>query len=239
MMDAVSDPSVVEDVRVVLVDDHELVRRGIRALLDTEAGINVVGEAESGPEAVVVVSKQRPDVVVMDARMPGGDGVSACRALRDAHPSLGVIMLTSYPDDEARLAAIMAGAAGFVLKRIGGRDLVHAIKRVGTGESLLEPGAAQRVIDRLREADLEGNDAKLARLTSQELRILESVGAGLTNREIARKVHLSDKTVKNYVSSILHKLEVSRRAEAASYLVRARVERELASHSPIDAVAFE
>jgi two-component system response regulator DevR len=214
-----------DSLRVMLVDDHEIVRQGLRALLEAEEGIEVVAEADSGPMAVSMASAHQPHVVVMDVRMPGGSGVEACRAIRDKCPDAQVIMLTSFSDDEALFNSIMAGAAGFVLKQIRGRDLIDAIRTVGSGKSLLDPDVTQRVLERLRKAKFDEKDPKLARLSPQEERILDLVGEGLTNREIGERIHLSDKTVKNYVSTILQKLEVARRAEAASYVARARAER--------------
>lgn len=211
-------------LRVMLVDDHEIVRQGLRALLESEEDIEIVGEADSGRSAVEFVRIHNPDVVVMDVRMPEGSGVEACRDIRDENPDTQVIMLTSFSDDEALFNSIMAGAAGFVLKQIRGHDLVDAIRRVGEGQSLLDPGVTKRVLERLRKAKFEEKDAKLARLSPQEERILDMIGEGLTNREIAERIHLSDKTVKNYVSTILQKLEVARRAEAASYIARVRAE---------------
>jgi len=209
-------------IRVMLVDDHEVVRKGLGALIEAEDDLEVVGEASDGPEALRVAPIYRPDVVVMDVRMPGGGGVEACRALRDAFPSLAVIMLTSYSDDEALFNSIMAGAAGFVLKQIRGHDLVAAIRTVAGGQSLLDPTVTARVLERLRKAKIDDRDPKLARLSAQEERILDLVAEGRTNREIAEAIHLSDKTVKNYVSSILQKLEVQRRSEAASYVTRTK-----------------
>ena len=209
-----------DSLKVMLVDDHEVVRQGLRALLEAEDDIEVVAEADSGPSAVSLASAHQPDVVVMDVRMPGGSGVEACRAIRDERPDAQVIMLTSFSDDEALFNSIMAGAAGFVLKQIRGRDLTDAIRTVGGGKSLLDPDVTQRVLERLRKAKFDEKDAKLARLSPQEERILDMIGEGLTNREIAERIHLSDKTVKNYVSTILQKLEVARRAEAASYITR-------------------
>jgi two-component system response regulator DevR len=211
-------------LRVMLVDDHEIVRQGLRSLLEAEDDIEVVAEADSGPSAVSLASAHQPDVVVMDVRMPGGSGVEACRAIRDERPDAQIIMLTSFSDDEALFNSIMAGAAGFVLKQIRGRDLVDAIRTVGSGKSLLDPDVTQRVLERLRKAKFDAKDPKLSRLSPQEERILDLVGEGLTNREIAERIHLSDKTVKNYVSTILQKLEVARRAEAASYVARVRAE---------------
>ncbi|MGH2757526.1 MAG: response regulator transcription factor [Actinomycetota bacterium] len=209
-------------LKVMLVDDHEIVRQGLRSLLEAEDDIEVVAEADSGLSAVSLASALQPDVVVMDVRMPGGSGVEACRAIRDERPDAQVIMLTSFSDDEALFNSIMAGAAGFVLKQIRGRDLIDAIRTVGRGKSLLDPDVTNRVLERLRKAKFEDKDPKLARLSAQEERILDLVGEGLTNREIAERIHLSDKTVKNYVSTILQKLDVARRAEAASYVARAK-----------------
>ena len=206
----------------MLVDDHEVVRQGLRALLEAEEDIEVVTEADSGPAAVSLASAHQPDIVVMDVRMPEGSGIEACRAIRDERPKTQVIMLTSFSDDEALFNSIMAGAAGFVLKQIRGRDLLDAIRTVGAGKSLLDPAVTQRVLERLRKAKFDEKDPKLARLSPQEERILDMIGEGLTNREIAERIHLSDKTVKNYVSTILQKLEVARRAEAASYVARAK-----------------
>jgi two-component system, NarL family, response regulator DevR len=208
-------------VRVMLVDDHEIVRQGLRSLLEAEDDLEVVAEADSGSSALALANTHVPDVVVMDVRMPGGSGVEACRAIRDQRPETQVIMLTSFSDDEALFNSIMAGASGFVLKQIRGHDLVDAIRTVGAGNSLLDPNVTKRVLERLRKAHFDDKDPKLARLSPQEERILEMVGEGLTNREIAARIHLSDKTVKNYVSSILQKLEVTRRVEAASYVARA------------------
>jgi two-component system, NarL family, response regulator DevR len=213
---------MTESLKVMLVDDHEVVRQGLRALLEAEQDIEVVAEADSGPSAVSLASTHQPDVVVMDVRMPGGSGVEACRAIRDERPNAQIIMLTSFSDDEALFNSIMAGAAGFVLKQIRGRDLIDAIRTVGGGKSLLDPDVTKRVLERLRKAKFDEKDPKLARLSPQEERILDMVGEGMTNREIAERIHLSDKTVKNYVSTILQKLEVARRAEAASYVARVK-----------------
>ncbi|MGH2805990.1 MAG: response regulator [Actinomycetota bacterium] len=215
---------MTEKLRVMLVDDHEVVRQGLKALLEAEDDIEVVAEADSGRKAVDVAKSYGPQVIVMDVRMPDGSGVEACREIRDAQPEIQIIMLTSYSDDEALFNSIMAGAAGFVLKQIRGNDLVEAIRTVGSGGSLLDPGVTKRVLERLRKAKFEDRDPKLARLSPQEERILDMIGEGKTNREIAEEIHLSDKTVKNYVSTILQKLEVHRRAEAASYVARARAQ---------------
>jgi len=215
---------LAEPLKVMLVDDHEVVRQGLKALLEVESDISVIAEASSGREAVDMAKIYSPNVVVMDVRMPDGSGVEACRDIRDTDSDIQVIMLTSYSDDEALFNSIMAGAAGFVLKQIRGRDLVEAIRTVGGGRSLLDPGVTKRVLERLRKAKFEDKDPKLARLSPQEERILDMIGEGLTNRQIAERIHLSDKTVKNYVSNILSKLEVARRAEAASYVARVRAE---------------
>jgi two-component system, NarL family, response regulator DevR len=220
---------MTDKLKVMLVDDHEVVRQGLRALLEAEEDIEVVAEAGNGPIAVSQASAHQPDVVVMDIRMPEGSGVEACRDIRDQNPDIQVIMLTSFSDDEALFNSIMAGAAGFVLKQIRGQDLVDAIRTVGSGRSLLDPDVTKRVLERLRKAKIDDKDPKLSRLSPQEERILDLVGEGMTNREIAGRIHLSDKTVKNYVSTILQKLEVSRRAEAASYVARAK-----ASHPPTE-----
>ena len=213
---------MTERLKVMLVDDHEIVRQGLRALIEAEEDNEVIAEADSGAKAIEVAIAYKPRVVVMDVRMPDGSGVEACREIRDKDPDIQVIMLTSFSDDEALFNSIMAGAAGFVLKQIRGRDLVDAIRTVGAGQSLLDPGVTKRVLERLRKAQFDDKDPKLARLSPQEERILDMIGEGLTNREIAERIHLSDKTVKNYVSTILQKLEVARRAEAASYVARAR-----------------
>jgi len=215
---------LTEPLKVMLADDHEVVRQGLKSLLEVETDISVVAEASSGREAVDLAKIYSPHVVVMDVRMPDGGGVQACRDIRDSDSDIQVIMLTSYSDDEALFNSIMAGAAGFVLKQIRGRDLIEAIRTVGAGKSLLDPGVTKRVLERLRKAKFEEKDPKLARLSPQEERILDMIGEGLTNRQIADRIHLSDKTVKNYVSNILAKLEVARRAEAASYVARVRAE---------------
>jgi len=212
-------------LRIMLVDDHEVVRQGLRALLEAEEDLDVIAEAGDGAQAIDTARIHEPDVVVMDVRMPDMSGVEACRGIRDMRPETQVIMLTSYSDDEALFNSIMAGAAGFVLKQIRGSDLVDAIRQVGSGQSLLDPSVTRRVLERLRKSKYDDTDPKLARLSPQEDRILDMVGRGLTNRQIAEEIHLSDKTVKNYVSSILSKLEVHRRSEAAAYVARAKAPR--------------
>jgi two-component system, NarL family, response regulator DevR len=207
-------------LRVMLVDDHEVVRGGVRALLEAADDIVVCGEAASAREAVTVADRALPDVVVMDVKLQDGSGVEATREIRAARPQTRVLMLTSYADDEVLLASIMAGAAGYVLKQTSGGDLVRAIETVGRGGSLLDPAVTAGVLDRLRSGRRTVEDEKLARLSPQEERILSLVAAGRTNRQIGEEMHLAEKTVKNYVSSILTKLEVARRAEAAAYLAR-------------------
>lgn len=217
---------MAKKLKVMLVDDHEVVRQGLRALIEAEEDIQVVAEADGGRSAVTMAKSYKPDVIVMDVRMPDGSGVEACRDIRSEDPDAQIIMLTSFSDDEALFNSIMAGAAGFVLKQIRGRDLVDAIRKVGAGQSLLDAEVTKRVLERLRKSKFEDRDPRIARLSPQEERILDMIGEGLTNREIAERINLSDKTVKNYVSTILQKLEVSRRAEAASYVARVRAEKQ-------------
>jgi two-component system, NarL family, response regulator DevR len=207
-------------LRVMLVDDHEVVRNGIRALLQAEDDIVVTTEAGTVREAIDEADRARPDVVVMDVRLADGSGIEATREIRAQHPNTKVLMLTSFADDEALFASIMAGASGYVLKQVHSGDLVRAIRAVGAGESLLDPAVTTAVLDRLRKGKHLMRDEKLARLSPQEERILGLVADGRTNREIGEELHLAEKTVKNYVSSILSKLEVARRAEAAAYLAR-------------------
>jgi two-component system response regulator DevR len=207
-------------LRILLVDDHEVVRDGVKALLQATDDIIVTAEASSVREAVDEADRARPDVVVMDVRLADGSGIEATREIRARHPKTAVIMLTSFADDEALFASIMAGASGYVLKQVKGGELVRAIRTVGKGESLLDPAVTSAVLDRLRKGKHLLTDEKLARLSPQEERILSLVADGKTNREIGEKLHLAEKTVKNYVSSILSKLEVARRAEAAAYLAR-------------------
>ena len=201
-------------IRVYLLDDHEVVRRGLAALLESSGDIEVIGESGSAPEATRRIPALRPDVAVLDARLPDGNGIDVCRDVRSADPSIKALILTSYQDDEALFSAIMAGAAGYVLKQIRGTDLVDAIRRVAAGQSLLDPAVTQQVLTRIRE----GNDQappELARLTGQERRILELIAQGLTNRQIGEEMFLAEKTVKNYVSSLLSKLGLERRTQAA------------------------
>ena len=207
-------------LRVLLVDDHEVVRSGVKALLQATDDIVVTAEAGSVREAIDEADRTRPDVVVMDVRLVDGSGIEATREIRAKHPKTSVVMLTSFADDEALFASIMAGASGYVLKQVKGGELVRAIRTVGKGESLLDPAVTSAVLERLRRGKHLLKDEKLARLSPQEERILSLVADGKTNKEICEELNLAEKTVKNYVSSILSKLEVARRAEAAAYLAR-------------------
>ena len=201
-------------VRVFLLDDHEVVRRGLKDLFDSEDGFEVVGESGSAKDAEARIPALRPDVAVLDGRLPDGSGVDVCRSIRSVDPSIRAIILTSYDDDEALFAAIMAGAAGYVLKQIIGTDLLDVVRKVADGQSLLDPAVTQRVLDRLRDGGAS-EPAELRALTPQERRILEHVAEGLTNRQIGEKLFLAEKTVKNYVTSILTKLGLERRTQAA------------------------
>ena len=201
-------------IRVFLLDDHEVVRRGLVALLEATGEIEVVGESGSAQEAARRIPAFRPDVAVLDARLPDGSGIDVCREVRSADPGIKALILTSYQDDEALFSAIMAGAAGYVLKQIKGTDLVDAIRRVAAGQSLLDPAVTQQVLERIRNgADAEPDELKS--LTAQERRILELIAEGLTNRQIGEELFLAEKTVKNYVSSLLAKLGLERRTQAA------------------------
>jgi two-component system, NarL family, response regulator DevR len=207
-------------LRVMLVDDHEIVRDGIRAMLEAQDDIVVTTEAGTVRDAIDEAARTRPDVIVMDVRLTDGSGIEATREIRAARPATKVLMLTSFADDEALFASIMAGASGYVLKQVKSNDLLHAIRAVGAGDSLLDPSVTTAVLDRLRKGKQLMTDEKLARLSPQEERILEQIADGKTNKEIGDDLSLAEKTVKNYVSSILSKLEVARRAEAAAYLAR-------------------
>ena len=207
-----------ERIAVFLLDDHEIVRRGVRELLESAGDMEVVGEAGTAQEALARIGATRPRVAVLDVRLPDGNGVEVCRELRSRHPEIQCLMLTSFGDDEALMDAIMAGAAGYVLKQIRGNDLAEAIRRVAKGESLLDPAVTRRVLDRLRNP--APVDDRLAQLTDQERRILELIARGMTNRQIGGELHLAEKTVKNYVSNMLAKLGMSRRTEAAVFATR-------------------
>jgi two-component system, NarL family, response regulator DevR len=220
-----AEPEPTRALRLLVVDDHEVVRQGLVALLDRRPGFQVVAQAGTVQESIAQARLQRPDIVVMDVRLPDGSGVEACREIRAELPETRVIMLTSFPDDEAVLSAIVAGASGYLLKQIRARDLVAALEAVGRGESLLDPAVTERVLERVRRiARGESND-ELSVLTPQEQKILMLVAEGKTNKEIATEVFLSDKTVKNYVSSILSKLNLERRAQAAAFVAKQRSER--------------
>jgi DNA-binding NarL/FixJ family response regulator len=205
-------------IGVFLLDDHEIVRRGVRELLEAEPDIKVVGEAGTAASALARIPALRPDVAVLDVRLPDGDGVSVCREIRSSMPEVACLMLTSFGDDEALFDAIMAGAAGYVLKQIRGTDLVGAVRTVASGESMLDPEAASRVMRRMR--DQARHSDPLAELTPQERRILELIGEGLTNRQIGERMYLAEKTVKNYVSALFAKLGMERRTQAAAYAAR-------------------
>jgi two-component system response regulator DevR len=218
---ALAPPSYTAGVpatRVFLLDDHEIVRRGLRELLEAEDDLEVVGEAGTAEQALARVPSTRPDVAVLDVQLPDGNGVDVARDLRSAHPEIQCLILTSFSDDDALFQAIMAGAAGYLLKQIKGTDLVDAIRRVAAGQSLLDPAVTARVLERLRQP--VQTDERLARLTDQERRILDLIAEGLTNRQIAERIHLAEKTVKNYVSNLLAKLGMERRTQAAVYATR-------------------
>jgi DNA-binding NarL/FixJ family response regulator len=203
---------------VFLLDDHEVVRRGVRELLEAEPDIEVVGEAETAERALARVPALHPDVALLDVRLPDGDGIAVCREIRSTSNTIACIMLTSFSDDEALLQAVLAGAAGYLLKQIRGTDIVDAVRRVAAGRSLLDPTVVERVTERLRHPPEQ--DERLARLTGQEQRILALIANGLTNRQIADEMHLSEKTVKNYVSNLLAKLGMERRTQAAVFAAR-------------------
>jgi two-component system response regulator DevR len=204
--------------RVLICDDHEVVREGLRGLIGRHADMSVVGEAGTVAEAIEVAARGKPDVVIMDVRLPDGSGVEACRAIREARPETKVIMLTSYADDEALFASIIAGASGYLLKQTRGQAVVDAITAVAAGRSLLDPAVTGKVLERLRES--RGEDPALASLTEQERKVLAGLAEGKMNREIGEALFLSEKTVKNYVSRILDKLGLARRAEAAAYMAK-------------------
>jgi DNA-binding NarL/FixJ family response regulator len=208
----------VTAIRVFLLDDHEIVRRGVRDLLEADGDIEVVGEASTAAEALARVPAVKPDVAVLDVRLPDGDGVTVCRELRSKLPDLPCLMLTSFADDEALFDAIMAGASGYVLKQVRGVDILGAVRTVAAGGSLLDPGTTARVMARLRDQATASDP--LQGLTDQERRVLELIGEGLTNRQIGERMFLAEKTVKNYVSSLLAKLGMERRTQAAAFVVR-------------------
>lgn len=211
-------------ITVFLVDDHEVVRRGVYELLSVEDDIEVIGEAGTAADATARIPATRPDVAVLDVRLPDGSGVEVCREIRSRDENIKCLMLTSFADDEALFDAIMAGASGYVLKAIRGNELLTAVRDVAAGRSLLDPVATEQVLERLRTGNSPKN-GKLAGLTDQERRILDLIGEGMTNRAIGGQLHLAEKTIKNYVSSLLSKLGMERRSQAAAYVARLQAER--------------
>ena len=209
---------VAMTTRVFLLDDHEVVRRGVRDLLESEDDITVVGEASTGTEALDRIAGAHPDVAVLDVQLEQGSGIEVAREIRSRHPEVKCVMLTSFADDEAMVDSIMAGASGYILKQVRGHDLVEGVRKVGSGSSLLDPVMTARVLERLRQGTEE--DERIASLTPQERKILDLLAEGLTNRQIGERLHLAEKTVKNYVSNVLMKLGMSRRTEAAVYAAR-------------------
>jgi two-component system, NarL family, response regulator DevR len=203
-------------IRVFLLDDHEVVRRGVRELIEAEEDLTVVGEAGTAEEASGRIPATSPNVAVLDVQLPDGSGVEVCREIRSKRPEIACLMLTSFADDDALFSAIMAGASGYVLKQIRGTDLVEAIRRVGSGQSLLDPAVTAQVLERVRHRP----EDELAALTEQERKILDLIAEGLTNRQIGERMYLAEKTVKNYVSNLLAKMGLSRRTEAAAYAAR-------------------
>jgi two-component system response regulator DevR len=220
----VTDTPIAASLRILVVDDHEVVRQGLVALLDRREGFQVVAQAGTVAEAIEQARRFEPDIVILDVRLPDGSGIEACREIRSELPRTRVIMLTSYPDEEAVLSAIVAGASGYLLKQIRARDLVAAIETVGHGESLLDPAVTEKVLDRVRRIASGTYTNEVAQLTGQEQKILLLVAEGKTNKEIASEIFLSDKTVKNYVSSILSKLNLERRAQAAAFVAKLRID---------------
>ncbi|MEV6675844.1 response regulator transcription factor [Streptomyces erythrochromogenes] len=213
-------------IKVFLLDDHEVVRRGVHELLSVEEDIEIVGEAGTAADALVRIPATRPDVAVLDVRLPDGSGVEVCREVRSRNEDVKCLMLTSFADDEALFDAIMAGASGYVLKAIRGNELLSAVRDVAAGKSLLDPVATARVLERLRDGGRSGKgDDRLASLTEQERKILDLIGEGLTNRVIGERLHLAEKTIKNYVSSLLSKLGMERRSQAAAYVARLQAEK--------------
>ncbi len=212
------DAAEQQPIKVFLLDDHEIVRRGIKELLENEGDIVVVGESGSAEEAIRRIPALRPDVAILDGRLPDGTGIDVCREVRSVDPSINALILTSYDDDEALFAAIMAGAAGYVLKQVRGNDLVETVRRVAAGQSMLDPAVTAQVLERVRTGPKV--DPSLEQLTPQEQRILELIGEGMTNRQIGTTLFLAEKTVKNYVSSMLAKLGLSSRTQAAIFATK-------------------
>lgn len=211
-------------LRILLVDDHEVVRVGVRALIERQPGMEVIGEASTVGEAVTQAAQLAPDVVVLDIRLPGGDGMEACRQIKARRPETRIIVLTSFPDDEVLFDAIACGADGYVLKQIGSHELIRALEQVGRGESLLDPTVTARVFAKMREMRHQERAHAFANLTEQEMQILAHVAEGETNKEIGIALQLSEKTVRNYISIILSKLDLTSRAQAAAYAARHRIE---------------
>ena len=225
-----SSPPERTSIRVFLLDDHEVVRRGVAALLEAEDDIEVVGEAGTVAQALARISAARPDVAVLDVRLPDGDGVSVCREIRSSMPHIACLMLTSFSDEEALFDALMAGAGGYVLKQIHGSDLIGAVRSVAAGESLLDPRSTAQMLRRLRTRE-ERKDP-LSALSDQERQILELIGEGLTNRQIGERMFLAEKTVKNYVSNLFAKLDMRRRTQAAAFVTQLKAGQPRATHPP-------
>jgi two-component system response regulator DevR len=213
-----SDGAAPEPIRVFLLDDHEIVRRGIKDLLESAGDIVVVGESGLAVEATSRIPALRPDVAILDGRLPDGSGIDVCRDVRSQDPSINVLILTSYDDDDALFSAIMAGAAGYILKQVRGTDFIETVRRAAAGQSTLDPGVTAQVLERLRSGPQV--DPAIAKLSNQEQRILDLIGEGMTNRQIAETLFLAEKTVKNYVSSLLATLGVENRTQAAIYMTR-------------------
>ena len=218
-------PTAARPLTLLVVDDHEVVREGLVSLLDRRPNFQVVAEAGTVADSLAAARRFQPDLVVMDVRLPDGSGIEACREIRAEFPATRIVMLTSYPDEEAVIAAIVAGASGYLLKQVRARDLVAALEAVGRGESLLDPAVTEKVLERIRRIATGAYTDEMASLTAQEQKILLLVAEGKTNKEIAADVFLSDKTVKNYVSSILSKLNLERRAQAAAFVAKHRLDR--------------
>ncbi|WP_246222456.1 response regulator transcription factor [Phytoactinopolyspora limicola] len=222
MSDSSTPPSAERVIKVFLLDDHEVVRRGVASLLEIEPDITVIGEAGTAEQAIARIPALKPDVAILDVRLPDGDGVSVCREVRSRLPALACLMLTSYADDEALFDAVMAGASGYVLKQIHGTDLVGAVRALADGKSLLDPESTTRMLERLRTKAAQTDP--LAALSDQERKILDLIGEGLTNRQIGERMFLAEKTVKNYVSNLLAKLDMSRRTQAAALSAQLKAE---------------
>ncbi|MBI2884477.1 MAG: response regulator transcription factor [Candidatus Methylomirabilis oxyfera] len=212
--------TIGKKIGVLIVDDHPVVRVGLRSLLSREPTIEVVGEAGTAAEAVAQAARLQPDVIIMDVRLPDSSGVDACREIRNADPRVHIIMLTSHADEDAVFNSIMAGAAGYLLKQVSGQDLVQAIETVATGQSLLDPAVTHKVLEKIKRLATGRGISEISQLSAQEQKVLALVSEGMTNREVARALGLSDKTVKNYLSHVFEKLNLSRRAEAAAFFAR-------------------